>query len=370
MEQRVHTVTVSKYSGSHSEIGQKLGRHAREKFGPQYIDNALATLKGSFLYKALGMSFDLSPAYIDRAFPVVEGIIKRVHPNLLDEIQGFAEGLGENYRKLLVFTNNFGNETGCSQFFLNGYLARNYDDSPDAVENEFLLISPTGNFASFGASSAYFGRLDGMNEKGLVVSLTFGAGHPPRGAGIAADTFQRIVLDKTATVDEALDIFDQIPYVTPNNVMIADALGNAVVIEMSGAKHSIRIIEEGILICANSYLDSQMKDQQKIKNPTSAWREQQMQGMSFGSVAEMMDFLTTDFPNGLFEPYYADGLGTLWSVIYHPQSRGIYLAIGEGTQRKEVRFNLNDPSTLENLPQTLKTQLKNVNLLERIPRYR
>lgn len=370
MEQLTHTVTISQNSGSHHEIGQQLGVRAKERFGPRYIDNALEAFRGTPLYQALGMNFDLNPSYIEEVFPIAEEVIGKVHSQLLDEIKGFAQGLGEDYRRLLTFLCNFGNETGCSQFFLNGYLARNYDDSPNAVENEFLLIRPTGSLISFGASTGYIERLDGINEKGLSVSLTFGAGYLPIGHGIGSAMFSRIVLDIASTVEEALEIFNKAPYVTPNNVMVADTSGQAVVIEQSAGKHRIRRVENGPLVCANSYLDPQMRDQQKIKNATTSWREQRMKRINLGNQEEMMDLLTADFPKGLFEPYFTDGLGTLWSVIYHPETRGIYLATGGGESRKEVRFNLNDQSTFTNLPETLKTQVTNVSLRERILQYR
>ena len=102
-----------------------------------------------------------------------------------------------------------------SQFFLNGYHARNYDDNPNSVENEFLLLHTTGSFISFGASTGYVERLDGINEKGLAVSLTFGAGKPPDSTRIGSAMFQRIVLDKASTVDEALDLFDKTPTLLP-----------------------------------------------------------------------------------------------------------------------------------------------------------
>jgi predicted choloylglycine hydrolase len=372
MEQYSHEITINSYSGSHFEIGAQLGKKANEKFGPNYVDNALANIKDVSLYEALGLHFDLTPNYINTVFPIVEGIISKVHPQLLEEMKGFAQSTEEDYKRFVVFTSNFGNDTGCSQFYVNGYLARNYDDAPGAVENEFPIIKPQGSISSIGASTGYIERLDGMNEEGLAVSLTFGAGYPAKQHGIGAAMLQRIMLDKAATVDEALSIFKSTSYVSPNNVMICDALGNGALIEGSGGKHVIRQSDE-LLFCANSYQSPEMKKEQKLKNPTTLWRENQMQlriPNLYNEIA-MMDFLTADFPNGLFEPYFTDGLGTLWSVIYNPANRSVYLAVGnKNDDREEFRFDFTNPGDLRNLPTSIKTTLRDVDLGKRIPQYK
>lgn len=373
MEYFTHEVKVSCYSGSHFEIGQQLGEKVREKSGPKYIDNVLKATKDSMLYKALGLAFDLSSNRVNKVFPIVEQLIKKVHPGLIEEMQGFAQGLGEDYRRLLVFINNFGHASGCSQFFVNGFHARNYDDTPGAVENEFLLTSPKGSYTSFGSSTQYIQRLDGMNEHGLAVSLTFGAGYPAKDLGIGAAMFQRIALDKSKTVEEVLALLKRISYVSPNNVLISDASGRAVVVEGSVGKFRVRQDQNDDIFCANSYLDLEMKDQQRLKNPTTVWRENLMKAtlLHLTNEESIMDLLTSDYPKGLYEPYFSEGLGTLWSVVYHPSSRKIYLAIGEkGKSRQEVRFNLTDLSTLANLPVSLKTELKETDLGERILQYR
>lgn len=373
MEQFPHEVTIHSLSGSHFEIGHQLGQRVKSEQGPNYIDKSLAVMSQTSLYEMLGMVFDLTPKYIDEVFPVVESVLKKVHPDLLEEMRGFAQGLGEDYRRLVVYTSNFGLGKGCSQFFLNGYLARNYDDAPGAVEGEFAVSTPTGSFKSFGSTIGYLERLDGINEKGVAVSLTFGAGHPPIQHGIGSAMFTRIVLDKAGSVEEAIELFEKAPYVTPNNVMIADSSGNAVVIEASAGQYHIRKPEEGIFICANSYLAPEMRKHQRINNKTTKWREQAMlrKEPNLANRAELMNFLTTDFPDGLFEPYYSVGLGTLWSVIYHPKTLGVHLAIGEkGQGRQDFKFSLKDQDLEAKLPITLSTTLEDRDLIGRIPQLR
>jgi predicted choloylglycine hydrolase len=374
MESFPHELKLSLVAGSHYEIGTQLGQKAKTEYGPRYIDHFLnaMTHDRDSIYRLFGMRSELTSDYIDAVFPQTTRVLQRVHPGMLEEMQGFADGLDEDYKRVVAFVNNFGRLSGCSQFFLNGHFARNYDDKPTAVENEFLLTQPTGSLKSFGAATSNIQRLDGINEAGLVVSLTFGAGYPPVNHGIGSAMFTRIVLDKAKTVDDVLELLEQAPYVTQNNVMVADANGEAVVIEGSAGIHKIRRQSSGILICANSYLHPEMQQQQKGRNTTTKWREQQMVETQddLSTRESMMDFLTTDFPNGLFEPYYSYGLGTLWSVIYTPSNGDIYLATGQkGSNRREVKLNLHNQNLASQLPMKLTTQLKDVEINPRIPYY-
>lgn len=371
MERLAHSVSIDRVAGSHFEIGKKLGEKTRAEKGPDFLDKDAARLKGDPLLESVGFQFDLSPEYIEEVFPVVEATIRGVHSGLLDELKGFAEGAGETYERYATYTCNFGPKSGCSQLFINGVLARNYDDKPGSVPGDFLLTEPEGSNKSFG-SALDAERFDGINDKGLAVSLTFSAGYPPSGHGIGAPMYQRIVLDKASTVGEALEIFENAPYVSPNNVLIGDVDGNSAVIEVSGGAHKVRKnTKGGTLYCANSFLDPEMQAHQKIKNPTTKWREKIMREMSLRDENEILDLLTSDFPDGLFEPYFNDGLGTLWSVIYDTKTQRVWLAVGEKNhERKTVTFDLSNSLSFKNLPKRIEVTVPNIPLTERLPAYR
>ncbi|MEO6444518.1 MAG: C45 family peptidase [Gemmatimonadaceae bacterium] len=102
--------------------------------------------------------------------------------------------------------------TACSQAVWRGgppILARNYDYHPmlwDAVQ---LVTSWTGRRV-VGMSDSLWGLLDGINEDGLVVSLSFG-GRKAVGEGFGMPLILRYVLETCRTVEEGVATLLRIP---------------------------------------------------------------------------------------------------------------------------------------------------------------
>lgn len=97
---------------------------------------------------------------------------------------------------------------GCSQAGENGTLLRNYDFNPGEVEGVFSrshLLRPV-----IGTQDCGWGLLDGMNDAGLAVSLTFG-GRFVSGPGFAILVVLRYLLETCETVDRALAKLTTIP---------------------------------------------------------------------------------------------------------------------------------------------------------------
>lgn len=342
------SLNIGNLSGTHAEIGKKLGLKVIENKGADYFNKQLGTMKDSFLYTAIGMKFSLDKKYIDEAASFLKELLSKYHPDLLLEIEGFSLGLKQPLGITLAFLLNYGNGKGCTHLFVNGLHGHNYDDHPRNVDMQFLTLQPSRSFITAGFSSAQIGRFGGINEKGLSVSLSWGAGELGNKLKLSAEVFIRILLDKASNADEAIDIFNKIGYGSPNNLLISDVFGNAIVIESSGRKHNIRTLERGeILYCANSYLSQEMQTEQKYKNPTTKWREKFVSSNIKPNVlkAELKDFLTGTYPVGLFEPYFEEELGTLWSIIFEPNKRLATILLGEKESRVEKVIDL------KNLPE-------------------
>ena len=91
---------------------------------------------------------------------------------------------------------------GCSQLVTSGperALLRNYDYDPALFEG-VSLSSQWGERRVIGTSDCLWGLLDGMNDRGLAVSLTFG-GLPGTGGGFAIPLVVRYLLEVCDTVD-------------------------------------------------------------------------------------------------------------------------------------------------------------------------
>ena len=92
----------------------------------------------------------------------------------------------------------------CTQISRNGTLLRNYDLRPDQCEGTIAAscyLRPV-----IGMQDMLWGLLDGMNDAGLAVSLTWG-GRSAYGRGFAILILVRYLLETCDTVDEAVDGF-------------------------------------------------------------------------------------------------------------------------------------------------------------------
>jgi predicted choloylglycine hydrolase len=107
----------------------------------------------------------------------------------------------------------------CSQSSVAGALVRNYDFDPAMCERTIArteYLRPV-----IGVNDALWGMLDGMNDAGLAVSLTFG-GRFVQGSGMCVATVVRCLLETCDTVDEAWRRLQRIPISTAQNLTLVD----------------------------------------------------------------------------------------------------------------------------------------------------
>lgn len=109
--------------------------------------------------------------------------------------------------------------SGCTQIGHEGTLLRNYDFAPEHCEG--TIISSRFLRPVVGMQEAGWGLLDGMNDAGLAVSLTFG-GRFVHGPGFAMPLVLRYVLETCRTVDEAVCGLRTLPVAIPQNVTLVD----------------------------------------------------------------------------------------------------------------------------------------------------
>lgn len=102
-------------------------------------------------------------------------------------------------------------------------LVRNYDYTPELFEWVSYSSAFTGRRV-VGTGDCLWGLLDGMNDAGLVISLTFGgrAGAEP---GFGIPLVIRYLLEVAETVDEAVRRLETIPVAMAYNLTVADRTG-------------------------------------------------------------------------------------------------------------------------------------------------
>jgi len=120
----------------------------------------------------------------------------RFSPALWEEIGGLADALSIAMERAVVCFGNNGLRPptgGCSAIMSAGIYGRNYDYRPRYYAARFALVQAKGSYTSVGASGLLTGRLDGMNERGLVIGLHL-VRMSPRAAGLSCVLIVRILL--------------------------------------------------------------------------------------------------------------------------------------------------------------------------------
>ena len=116
--------------------------------------------------------------------------------------------------------------TGCSQAAVlpgGPALIRNYDWDYRLFDGVVAKTAYTGRRV-LGMLDCMWGLLDGVNDAGLAVSLTFG-GRPQVGEGFGIPLVIRYVLEVCGTVEEAVRVLRRIPVHMSYNVTALDRSG-------------------------------------------------------------------------------------------------------------------------------------------------
>jgi predicted choloylglycine hydrolase len=117
---------------------------------------------------------------------------------------------------------------GCSQAIWLGdggpALVRNYDFPLDVVSDRFELTAWSGHRVIAKTQRPWGGCLDGLNEDGLVASITDG-GSGAQGLGFSVILLLRYVLETCSSVNQAVAALSRIPVALSQNVTLLDRTG-------------------------------------------------------------------------------------------------------------------------------------------------
>ena len=115
--------------------------------------------------------------------------------------------------------------SGCSQAVLpgNAVLVRNYDYDPNLFD-AVVLATRLADVQVIGTADQLWGLLDGINDRGLAVSFTFG-GRSCRARGFSIPVVIRYLLETCVSVDEAVAALRRIPVQAAYNVTVVDRCG-------------------------------------------------------------------------------------------------------------------------------------------------
>ena len=211
---------------------------------------------------------------------------------------------------------------GCSQAVWvrdDPMLVRNYDFHPAKCEGTFLLSSWRGARV-LAASDCLWGALDGMNEHGLVVALSFG-GSRRVGDGFGIPLILRYVLECCRSVADASDVLQRVPSHMAYNVSLLDAAGEYGVAYMAPGRDTT---VERHAIAVNHQPGVKWTGYARLTRSADRERFLQARLGDPGLTQEALKAMFLEPP--LRSHRYARGVGTLYTVAYHPRGlRAEYL---------------------------------------------
>lgn len=205
--------------------------------------------------------------------------------------------------------------TGCSQIALvapEPVLVRSYDYDPALFEGVVASTDYSGARRVLGTSDCLWGLLDGMNEDGLAVSLTYG-GRPGSGAGFGIPLVVRALLEECGDIAEAVARVRTIPVAQAYNLTFLDASGAAATVFVAPGEAPLVSPQR---IATNHRLDV-------IEYPAYAAR---VRSPERHDALRQLVGATPDTVVGAFlrapirSTQFATGFGSLYAAAYRPRA--------------------------------------------------
>jgi predicted choloylglycine hydrolase len=234
-------------------------------------------------------------------------------PELMPVYERIVElaGGGDLAARLLSLWRPPGFIVGCSQGAWTGgepLLVRNYDYPAERLEG-VVCLTQWGTRRVIGMSDCLWGLLDGMNDSGLAVSLTFG-GRPDVGDGFAIPLVVRYVLETCDDVASAREALARIPVHAPQNLTLLDRSG-AHATAYVGPGRDARFSD----VAATTNHQGEVEWPEYARTVRTVERERR--------VLELLDAPRDRFEAAFLEPplhgdEHERGFGTLYTAAYEP----------------------------------------------------
>jgi len=202
---------------------------------------------------------------------------------------------------------------GCSQAVWSRHqpiLVRNYDYSPNFFEGSLLYTSWRRPVIAI--SDCLWGVLDGINEAGLAVSLSFG-GRNVVGDGFGIPLILRYILEVCDDIAEAATILQRVPTHMSYNVTMVDRNSAFATAYLSPDRPAVIV---GVPTSTNHQQDVEWKDHARI---TATIERQEFLATRLADPKETAPrFIRRFLQPPLYQTYFEEAFGTLYTAAYYP----------------------------------------------------
>jgi predicted choloylglycine hydrolase len=224
--------------------------------------------------------------------------------------------------------------TGCSQAAVlpgGPALIRNYDWDYRLFDGVVAKTAYTGRRV-LGMLDCLWGLLDGVNDAGLAVSLTFG-GRPQVGDGFGIPLVIRYVLEVCGTIEEAVRVLRRIPVHMSYNVTALDRSGRWATVYLAPDRPA-RVTDRAVVT----------NHQGEVEWPPyaaairSVERQERLEELLAAST-DVSGVVAACLRPPLYATRFHDGFGTLYTAEYRPAEGGVnYYWPGQSWPQSLDRF--------------------------------
>lgn len=310
------SVKYYEMAGSHEEIGRNLAERKGKK-------NAYVPAP---------------PIFTDELLEEALALYEKYCPGIKIELMSFAKTLDIPVKDI-AFTWMSYLIPRCSGIVVLGEkmtdghtkLARNYEFSVTDEEIEFCQIKAEGSYTHIGTSTALFGRTEGINECGLAVAMSscglpvsnIEGMRPPKVKGLQFWAVIRGILDQCKDVEEALKLALDMPIAFNINLYLADAKGNAVLLETIDGHKAYKQISRQTsekYVCGTNHIvlpEIQQYEPMGMRNSVVRYEKltQFLETPDLLKENQLKEILLKKYPDGMSVYCYNEWFGTVKSVI-------------------------------------------------------
>ncbi|MBK0326617.1 hypothetical protein I5535_04850 [Rhodobacteraceae bacterium F11138] len=233
---------------------------------------------------------------------------------LYDQLCDLAGG-GDQAARFLSFHCPPPYLSGCSQAIWTGkepVLVRNYDYNPHAFDSLILNTNWQGRRV-IGVSDGLWGLVDGMNDAGLALSLTFG-GRRVVGEGFGVPLILRYVLQTCTTTAEAGAALARLPTHMSYNVTVLDRKRNYLTAMMAPDRPAVMTHaavatnhQEAVEWISHARFTATVERERFLLQRLTLHRDPQEK------------FIETFLKPPLYSTAFSVGFGTLYTAVYRPR---------------------------------------------------
>ena len=259
-------------------------------------------------------------------------------PKIWEEIMGMQDVLKLPTRQMIL---NFAHyrftdlkDGGCTVFRGQDFIVRNYDYHPATYDGRYLLFQPNdGGLAQIGPTSRVTGRMDGMNEAGLVMAYNFMHRKKPAN-GFVCYMIGRLILELCKDVDGAIQLLKNLPHRSSFSYILMDKELNHAIVEVTPRDIQVRYDN----ICTNHYeilthenRNYTQESKERLARTVKQTHAQLNKNEAFK--------LFNDPQYNIYSKLFRSWSGTIHTSMYEPKSLTAWMTLGENKAPSSINFN-------------------------------